>query len=362
MANVFSNIPFDYKTLDINVLVRYGIGSTFQDNINISFNGFNYEDVALFQYRNPGHVNAYFGGHSVTLDAAGYATSGVVTGFFETIWDGTSWVPGWGIQNISYPVVSLSQAALTLDTRDDFRVISDMLASDDLIVLSQFNDQMRGFLGNDRILGNSGHDVIYGDEGNDRLVGGSGNDYLDGGLGLDVIEYSGSYNEYRINLERGTIEDSFLNRDGADRLVNVERLQFADTNVALDVGLYENAGMAYRIYRAAFDRAPDALGLANFIAALDQGVSPQAIATEFTRSAEFQTLYGLNVSNDAFVELLYQNALDRPSDQVGKANWVAALESGAQTRADLLIGFSESAENYQATIELIGHGLEYPIL
>ena len=55
-------------------------------------------------------------------------------------------------------------------------------------------------------------------------------------------------------------------------------------------------------------------------------------------------------------------ALDRPSDPGGKTNWVAALESAAQTRADLLIGFSESAENYQATIGLIRMGLEYPIL
>jgi len=32
---------------------------------------------------------------------------------------------------------------------------------------------------------------------------------------------------------------------------------------------------------------------------------------------------------------------------------------GVQTRGDLLIGFSESDENYQPTIGLIGQGLEY---
>lgn len=362
MADVFSSIGFDYKALDINALVRYGTGSSFQDNINYSFNGVTYEDVALFSYRSQGYVNAYFGGHSVTLDSSGAATGGVVTGFFETYWNGNTWAPGWGIQNISYPVVSLSKAALTLDTRDDFQVITEMLAGDDLIALSQFSDQMRGYSGNDRILGNGGNDNIYGDQGNDYLVGGIGNDHLDGGIGLDRVEYSGSFGEYRLNTGLGTIEDNFLGRDGSDTLDSIERLVFADTNVALDVGLYENAGMAYRIYRAAFDRAPDDVGLANFIAALDQGVSPQAIATEFTKSAEFQALYGPNISNDAFVELLFQNALDRPSDPGGKANWVAALESGAQTRADLLIGFSESAENCQATIGLIGQGLEYPNL
>lgn len=254
--------------------------------------------------------------------------------------------------------------------------------------INDYGYNMSLLSGNDRFIGSSTqaiNDAIQTLDGNDVFTGygdnngqwQSGGDHFYGGNGIDTAVFRGNHDQYVISKDVSmqdarteystsivgdTVTDTVSNRDGVDKLVDVERLQFADTNVALDVGLYENAGMAYRIYRAAFDRAPDEVGLANFIAALDQGVSPQAIANEFTHSAEFQTLYGTNISNADFVELLYQNALDRPSDAVGKANWVAALESGQQTRADLLIGFSESAENYQATIGLIGQGLEYPVL
>ena len=248
---------------------------------------------------------------------------------------------------------------------------------------ASFSQQMAWLSGNDLFVASptgDESDEIQSLAGNDTFIGyasGQWGDKFYGGDGIDTAVFRGRHADYNMKfidymwdgrIEGGgrvdgyEVTDSTTGRDGVDYLNNVERLRFSDTNVALDVGLYENAGMAYRIYRAAFDRAPDAVGLANFIAALDQGRTPQSIAAEFASSGEFQLRYGPNLSSSDFVELLYQNALDRPSDAVGKANWVAALDSGAQTRADLLIGFSESDENYQATIGLIGQGLEYPVL
>lgn len=209
--------------------------------------------------------------------------------------------------------------------------------------------------------GGNAADTLIGNALRNALKGNAGNDLLDGRTGIDTGLYSASRSNYSITREHNgnaRVVDN-IGTEGTDSLVSVERLHFTNINVALDIDKYENAGLTYRMYRAAFERAPDALGLANFINALDLGVAANNIATEFVNSTEFQNRYGVNLSNSDFVERLYENALNRPSDPVGKANWVAALDMGTQTRGDLLIGFSESDENYQATISLIGQGLEY---
>ena len=212
--------------------------------------------------------------------------------------------------------------------------------------------------------GGNGADSLIGNALKNALKGNAGNDQLDGQAGIDMGIYSAARSNYSITREstdRARVVDNH-GAEGTDSLISVERLHFSDTNIALDIGKYENAGLTYRMYRAAFERAPDALGLANFINALDLGVAGNTIATEFVNSTEFQQRYGVNLSNSDFVERLYENALNRHSDPVGKANWVAALDMGVQSRGDLLIGFSESDENYQATIGLIGQGLEYQAL
>lgn len=212
--------------------------------------------------------------------------------------------------------------------------------------------------------GGNAADSLIGNALRNALKGNAGNDQLDGQAGIDIGMYSAARGNYSISREisgNARVVDN-TGVEGADALVSVERLHFTDINVALDIAKYENAGLTYRMYRAAFERAPDTLGLANFINALDLGVAAKSIATEFVNSTEFQQRYGVNLSNSDFVERLYENALNRHSDPGGKANWVAALDSGAQTRGDLLIGFSESDENYQATIGLIGQGLDYQAL
>lgn len=100
---------------------------------------------------------------------------------------------------------------------------------------------------------------------------------------------------------------------------------------------------AYRLYQAAFNRTPDTTGLDGWTAALDAGSTPLAVAKGFTQSAEFGQLYG-GLSNDSLVDALYQNALHRAGDAVGRTGWINALNAGA-SRAQVVLGFSDSAEN-----------------
>jgi len=114
----------------------------------------------------------------------------------------------------------------------------------------------------------------------------------------------------------------------------------------------ENAAAVARLYYSALGRAPDAGGLAYWTSLLDNGAeSLTNEAGQFMASAEFVGKYG-NLSNSDFVSALYQNVLGRGPDAGGLSWWNGQLNSGAQTRAAVLVGFSESAE-HQAQVAAV---------
>jgi hypothetical protein len=191
--------------------------------------------------------------------------------------------------------------------------------------------------------------------GNDLLAGLPGQ-RIDGGAGIDTLLLPGAAGNYLIqrNGQEATMQhDLWGTSYGA---VNVERLLFDYRAIALDID--GNGGQAYRLYRAAFDRAPDLEGLGCWIAHLDKGSSLLDAARGFIGSAEFAGLYGSAPDDQLFVRLLYQNVLQREPDAAGTAFWLARLYDG-QAREQVLVSFSESAENVAATLELIGNGFEY---
>lgn len=108
-------------------------------------------------------------------------------------------------------------------------------------------------------------------------------------------------------------------------------------------------GYAYRLYEAALNRAPETTGLNFWYNHLEAGQSLTWVAQGFMNSDEYQQKYG-GLDNASFVEQLYQNVLGRGSDTAGFQNWMDALNSGT-SRADVLIGFSDSLENRIQTAE-----------
>lgn len=204
-----------------------------------------------------------------------------------------------------------------------------------------------------------GDDSIIGNNYNNALKGFQGNNFIDGGNGTDTAFYSDLASQYRINRDGTNLTVS--SQAGVDHLVNVERLAFADVAVAFDVN--GNAGEAYRIYQAAFDRTPDTPGLSYWINVLDHGASLDAVAGGFVASAEFRNLYGSNPSTAQIVDRLYENVLHRAGEPGGVAYWNNELNSGHQTRAMVLADFSESPENQAQVIGSIQDGIAFtPIL
>ncbi len=212
------------------------------------------------------------------------------------------------------------------------------------------------------LTGTNAANEIYGLGGNDKLIGKGGNDSLDGGSGIDAAKYQGKRSDYLLTLEKGNarVLDGVSTRDGIDTLTKIERLQFTDINVALDVGPNENAGSVYMLYKAAFNRAPDNGGMGYWLAQKDSGKDiVTSLAQGFVASKEFTDKYGTNPSNASYVDKLYQNVLGRAGESGGVAYWNQELDAGRMSKAAVLVQFATLAEGASLVAPLIANGIQY---
>ncbi|SFC70587.1 DUF4214 domain-containing protein [Massilia yuzhufengensis] len=200
---------------------------------------------------------------------------------------------------------------------------------------------------------------LAGNSLDNRFAAGAGNNAIDGQAGLDTVVYTGARADFVV--ERGVYGVTVAAKTGTggtDNLVNVERVQFGDTMLALDID--GNAGQVYRLYQAAFDRVPDAGGLAYWIKALDSGAFDlNDISGLFLNQEESYALYAQDPSDTSFVTKLYAHVLHRPAEGAGFDFWVNGLQQA--TRAEVLAFFSESPENQAQVIGAINDGIEFPL-
>ncbi len=187
-----------------------------------------------------------------------------------------------------------------LPSGDGLDIYAQHLVSADSLVGTELGELLQGDVGRNLIVGEGGNDTLIGLAGSDTLEGGAGSDYL-----------------------------------------------YGDT---LWPGLFpDEAASVYRVYQATLDRAPDITGFSNWSGQLAGGRALDAVINGFVDSAEFQATYGA-LDDTAFVELLYQNVLDREADAGGLRVWTQQLAAGT-SRAEVVRGFSQSAEFVAATAE-----------
>jgi hypothetical protein len=223
--------------------------------------------------------------------------------------------------------------------------------------------------GDDRmsINGGGGDLHVVAGAGNDTVTILGGEHAIDGGAGVDTVRLQGVRSAYVVQKAvapeglpipaSGTVYTVTARNGDVQTLIDVERIVFADKTVAIDVD--GNAGAAYRLYQAAFNRTPDTAGLGFWINAIDHGMQLRDVAQGFVGSAEFKTTYGSNPSNLDFVTQLYQNILHRAPEAGGLAFWTGVLDNKTATMADVLAGLSESAENKAGLVGVIGNGFAY---
>jgi hypothetical protein len=118
-----------------------------------------------------------------------------------------------------------------------------------------------------------------------------------------------------------------------------------------------NAAEVARLYDAVLGRLPDEGGEISWTQILDSGADTlQQVVNGFVGSAEFQANYG-SLNNTQFVTLLYNNVLHRAPDPAGLASWVNPLNAGTDTRAQVVLGFSESPEHIANLAPYINDGI-----
>lgn len=105
-----------------------------------------------------------------------------------------------------------------------------------------------------------------------------------------------------------------------------------------------NAGVrnyVLRMYTKCLNRDGETLGVEDWAHRINtRTMSAEAVAKSFFSSQEF---INRKLSNEDYVETLYQTFMDRASDPSGKADWVNKLNAGV-SRQTVLEGFSRSPE------------------
>jgi hypothetical protein len=223
--------------------------------------------------------------------------------------------------------------------------------------------------GNDSVSAGAGEDFVSTGAGKDTIDGGTGNDTIDAGNGVDIVLFTGTRAEHTIadRTALWVVGPVGSNADGTDTLIGVERLKFSDVSLAIDLVAPNSAGGVYRLYGAAFNRKPDAVGLGYWIAKADDGESATAMATDFTYSKEFQALYATNITDNYatganvtnLVTGFYTNVLHRAPDVFARDWYANQISTHQKTVGQVLAEISDSPENIAQLAGVIANGIVY---
>ena len=105
-----------------------------------------------------------------------------------------------------------------------------------------------------------------------------------------------------------------------------------------------------RLYRAYFDRQPDAEGWEYWSEQFISGATLAEISFWFAQSSEFNR--STELDDQGFVQFVYANVLDREPDAEGFGYWLGQLGVNVD-RGELVLYFSESAEFTDRTAPVI---------
>ena len=111
-------------------------------------------------------------------------------------------------------------------------------------------------------------------------------------------------------------------------------------------GFSDNVPLASRVarlYIAAFERFGEYEGLKYWFDSAAQ-TDIVVIANNFVNSQEFADTYGV-LSNAEYIDELYDNVLGRAGESGGRNFWTSQLDANFLSRAEVLVGFSDSSEN-----------------
>jgi serralysin len=121
---------------------------------------------------------------------------------------------------------------------------------------------------------------IFGTPGDDQaLLGSSASETIDGGTGIDTLQMTGVAKSAATLAHNGSNWIINSANTGADTLVNIERIQFSDIRVALDVSADGHAAQALEFIGVVAPALQNELSVRGLILSFfDQGYTMQQLA------------------------------------------------------------------------------------
>ena len=325
------------------------------------------EDIKAIQHLYGPNNTFNFGNTSYFFDDS--------TTYFETIWDsgGTDEIVYSGKQSIELSLDSASGSFIGKrvkgysDNGTHLTEIKNIYIADFVTIENASggsgNDLIEGNFASNFLVGGKGNDNLYGHGANDVFEGGEGNDFIYGGEGVDIVLRSLS--DFEVNfLGEQNFQLRSSGYEGIDSLFNVERIYIGNLDspsriIGLDINQGESSGSVFRLYNAAFNRAPDGFEVGYHVNDIENNEFQLLdIARNFLLSPEFSKTYGVNQSDEDYVKTLYENVLNRTPEDFELEYYTDQFESFSTERAKTLLNFSESPENITLIFPQIEFGID----
>jgi hypothetical protein len=175
-----------------------------------------------------------------------------------------------------------------------------------------------------------------------RYIPSAGADKVVGTTSLDVVQQASTYASNKLTkLPDGTWQiQNQANVFNTDTLTSIERVEFSDVTVALDIS--GAAGQTAKILGAVF--GPSFVSNTSFagigIAYLDAGASYKDLSAAAANAAGYP-------SNDALVTALIQNTTGAAPTTAAKNVYLNMLNAGTAL-GDLVVSFADSTSNSQS--------------
>lgn len=212
-----------------------------------------------------------------------------------------------------------------------------------------------GGQGNDTLYGNAYDNILSGNNGNDDFMGMAGNDTFLGGSGIDTVLLAGMQKEYSLNkTEDGFAITHLTEPNDQDQLINIERLSFNNTGLALDIEgrtgqLVKLLGV---ISGAASINNRDLITTG--LSYIDSGIPDTQLADVAL------TAIGVH-SHDEIVTLLWHNLFGDDPTREEKQTYINLLDDGVLSAAELTLIAAETSLNLENInyASLLQTGIEF---
>lgn len=208
------------------------------------------------------------------------------------------------------------------------------------------------------VIGSEQADQITGNAGNNAYEGRGGDDVLDGGEGLDRAIWSSPAAQYSLSATAtGYAVQSLKSAEGTDQLTSIERLQFSDHSLALD--LNGNAGITAKILGTVFGKS--AVANQSFVGIGLHYLDDLSYSYTDLMQLAISARLGANPTSTQVVDLLYTNVVGTTPDAATRKSFTDLLDNGTFTVASLGVLAADTDLN-KGNINLTGlvqTGLEY---